>query len=372
MKVGFVVNPVAGMGGKVGLKGTDNVLKEALKRGAEPVSPRRASEFLKTLNDRGALDRVEIWTCPKVMGEDEAKQADVSVNILPMKIREKTTAEDTKAAARLLKEAGVGLIVFVGGDGTARDIYDALQGSINVPVLGVPAGVKMYSGVFAVSPSDAADIVQAFIEGEAETAALEVMDADEDAIRSDTFSVRLYGYLETPFLPMRIQGSKQLSSETVEEKESQLAIARFIIEEMHPEDTYILGPGTTIKAIAELLGVEKTLLGVDIYQKGKVVLDVNEKEILEGVKDWEKTWVILSPIGRQGILLGRGNQQISPKIVKNVGRSRIMVAATKNKLQSIEGNVFRVDTGDAEADSLLKGYLRVVTDYREWRLVEVK
>ncbi|MDH7564219.1 MAG: ATP-NAD kinase family protein [Candidatus Bathyarchaeota archaeon] len=372
MKIGFVVNPVAGMGGKVGLKGTDNVLKEAIKRGAKPVSPKRAGKFLKTLKDRAALDHLEIWTCPKAMGEDEAKQAKVAVNILPMRIQEKTTAEDTKIAVKLLKEAKVDLIVFVGGDGTAKDIYDALQGSSAVPVLGVPAGVKMYSGVFAISPSDAVDIVHAFVKGEAETAALEIMDADEDAIRSDTFSIELYGYLETPFLPMRIQGSKQISSATVEERDSQLAIARFIIEEMHPEDTYILGPGTTVKAIAELLGVEKTLLGVDIYRKGKVVLDVNEKKILNRIQDWKRTWIILSPIGRQGILLGRGNQQISPEIVKRVGKDRIIVAATRNKLQSIEGNVFRVDTGDAEADGLLKGYLRVVTDYREWRLVEVK
>jgi predicted polyphosphate/ATP-dependent NAD kinase len=230
----------------------------------------------------------------------------------------------------------------------------------------------MYSGIFAVSPADAVDVVLAFVENQAEIADFEIMDADEKAIRSDTFAVKLHGFLKGPFLPMRIQGSKQVSPETADEKENQTAIAKSIIEEMNPDATYILGPGTTVKRIAELLGVEKTVLGVDIYKKGKVILDVDEKRILEEVDDWRNTWIILSPIGRQGILLGRGNQQISPEIVKRVTKQRIIVAATKSKLQSIDGNALRVDTGNAEVDSMLKGYIKVVTDYREWRLMPVQ
>jgi predicted polyphosphate/ATP-dependent NAD kinase len=184
--------------------------------------------------------------------------------------------------------------------------------------------------------------------------------------------VKLHGFLKGPFVPMRIQGSKQISPETVDEKENQTAIARFIIEEMQPEATYILGPGTTVKRVAEQLGVEKTVLGVDIYRRGKVILDVDERTILEEVEDWQNTWIILSPIGHQGILLGRGNQQISPEITKRVGKQRMIVAATKSKLQSIEGNVLRVDTGNVEADKILKGYIKVVTDYREWRLMQVQ
>jgi predicted polyphosphate/ATP-dependent NAD kinase len=141
---------------------------------------------------------------------------------------------------------------------------------------------------------------------------------------------------------------------------------------MQPEATYILGPGTTVKCVAEMLDVEKTLLGVDIYAKGKVALDMDERGIREQIKDWKNTWIILSPIGHQGILLGRGNQQISPEIVKRVGKQRIMVVATRSKLQSIEGNALRVDTGDAEVDNVLKGYIKVVTDYREWRLMQVQ
>jgi len=372
MRLGFIVNPIAGMGGRVGLKGTDGVLREAIARGAKPIAPERAKEFLQKLRESMRDTEIEVLTCPGIMGEEEVKAAGFPVQILPMKVGKETSAEDTKTAVKLLNSAKVNLIVFVGGDGTAKDIFDAMQGISEVPVLGVPSGVKMYSGIFAVNSSDAVDVVLAFAENHAEVAEFEIMDADEKAIRSDTFAVKLHGFLKGPFVPMRIQGSKQISPETVDEKENQTAIARFIVEETHPGATYILGPGTTVKSIAELLGVKKTVLGVDIYKKGKVILDVNEKTILEEIEDWQKTWIVLSPIGHQGILLGRGNLQISPEIIKNVGKQRIIVAATKSKLQSIEGNVLRVDTGDVEVDNMLKGYIKVVTDYREWRLMPVR
>ena len=375
MKLAFIVNPIAGMGGRVGLKGTDDVLKEAIARGAKPVAPKRAVEFLQRLKENMTemSIRIEILTCPKIMGEREAKKTNLPVQVLPLKIGEETTAEDTKTAVKLMIKANVDLIVFVGGDGTAKDVFDAMHGYREVPVLGVPSGVKMYSGVFAVSPADAVDVVLAFAKDQAEIADFEIMDADETAIRSDSFVVKLHGFLKGPFLSMRIQGSKQVSPETVDEKENQTAIARFIIEEMQPEATYILGPGTTVKRVAELLGVEKTVLGVDIYKKDITIFDVNEKRILGEVEeDWQNTWIILSPIGRQGILLGRGNQQISPEIIKSIGKQRVIVAATKSKLQSIDGGVLRVDTGDVEVDKMLKGYIRVVTDYREWRLMLVQ
>jgi predicted polyphosphate/ATP-dependent NAD kinase len=372
VKLGLIVNPIAGMGGRVGLKGTDGVLKEAIARGANPIAPKRATEFLQKLRESMAETRIELLTSPGIMGEKEAKAANFPFRTLPMKIGEETSAEDTKTAVRQLTEAKVDLIVFVGGDGTAKDVFDAMQGGDEAPVLGVPSGVKMYSGSFAVSPSDAAHVVLAFAENQAEIAEFEVMDADEKAIRSDAFAVKLYGVLKGPFVPARIQGSKQVSPETVDEKENQTAIARFIIEEMQPSATYILGPGTTVKRIAELLGVGKTVLGVDVYKKGKVILDVDEKRILEEAKEWQNAWIILSPIGHQGILLGRGNQQISPEIIKRVGTKRIVVAATKGKLQSIEGNILRVDTGDAEVDAMLRGYIKVVTDYKEWRLLPVR
>jgi predicted polyphosphate/ATP-dependent NAD kinase len=373
MRLGLIVNPIAGMGGKVGLKGTDYVLEEALERGARPVAPARATEFLRKLRENSTEALIDITTCNGVMGEEEAKAATYPVHTLPMKISRKTSAEDTKMAARLLVGTNVDLIVFVGGDGTAKDIFDTLQGCRETPVLGVPSGVKMYSGIFAVNPTDAADIVLSFARREAETTEFEIIDADEKSIRNDSFVLKLHGYLKGPYLPAHIQGSKQVSPETTDEKDNQTAIARFIIEEKPAEARWILGPGTTVKRLAELLNVEKTLLGVDIYKDGRVTLDVDEEGILRQVDDdWENTWIVVSPIGHQGIIFGRGNQQISPEIIKHVEKERIIVMATKNKVQSIEEKTLRVDTGDEEADEMLRGYIKVATDYREWRLMRVQ
>jgi predicted polyphosphate/ATP-dependent NAD kinase len=372
LKIGFIVNPIAGMGGKVGLKGTDEVSKKAAAMGAEPIAPERAVEFLKKLSQLHIKPPIKILTCPCAMGEAEVKSAGLSAEVLEMHLKSETTAEDTKLAVKLMLTSKVDLIVFVGGDGTARDILDAMKGLSETPVLGVPSGVKMYSGIFAVNPLDAAEVVEAFAKETTEIMDFEVIDVDEAAVRSDHFSMRLYGLLKGPFIPMRIQGSKQISPETADEYENQTAIARFVIEEMNPKGTYILGPGTTIKRLADLLGVEKTLLGIDIYKDGTVMKDVNEEKILQEIQGWQNTWIILSPIGRQGVLLGRGNQQISPEIIRRVGKEKIIVGATKSKIRSIEGGTLRVDTGDLKVDALLRGYIKVATDYREWRVMRVQ
>ena len=375
MKIGFIVNPIAGMGGRVGLKGTDGVLEKAIALGAKPVAPKRAKEFLQKLKESNIISKIKIITCPGIMGEEETRETGMDARILPLPRKEKTTAEDTKAATKMLvsEDYGVDLIIFVGGDGTARDILDALkEKESETPVLGVPAGVKMYSGIFAVNPAEAVEVIKAYISGEAEITEFEIMDADETAIRSDRFAIRLYGYLKGPYLPMRIQGTKQVSPETADEKENQRAIAKFVIESMKPNDTYILGPGTTVKTLADMLGIKKTVLGVDLYKNGKVINDVNEKALLENIKDWKSTWIIVSPIGGQGMIFGRGNQQISPEIIKRVGKEHIIVLATKSKIQRIEGGTLRVDTGDPEVDEMLRGYIKVITDYREWRLLPVK
>ncbi len=371
MKMGFLVNPVAGMGGRVGLKGTNNVSDKAFALGAKPVSPLKALEFLRRIRELELTGKIALLTCPGVMGEDEVKSAGLKAEILSMSIGTETSAEDTKLAVRLMIENSIDLLVFVGGDGTARDIFDALDGQGPTVVLGVPSGVKMYSGIFAASVLDAAEVVQAFVAGEAQVMDFEIVDADEAAIRSNRFSTKLYGFLKGPFVPMRLLGSKQISPETLNEHENQMAVARFVVEGIKPKATYILGPGTTIKFVADLLGVEKTLLGVDIYRDKKVIKDVNEQKILREVKDWKNTWIVLSPIGRQGMLLGRGNQEISPEILRRVGKERLIVAATRGKIQGIEGGVLRVDTGSAKVDEMLRGYIKVAIDYREWRLMQV-
>jgi len=373
MKMGFIVNPIAGMGGRVGLKGTDGVLEKAIILGAKPVAPKRARKFLTKLRNLELLAKIKIITCPGLMGEWETREIGIKFEVLPLPMKIKTTADDTKKAVRTLisEKWHTDLIVFVGGDGTARDILDAL-GEKRIPVIGVPAGVKMYSGIFAVNPEEAAEVVKAYVEGGAEITEFEIMDADEEAIRRDRFELRLYGYLRGPYLPMRIQGTKQLSPATLDEKENQRGIAKSIMEEMDHNATYILGPGTTVKTLAEMLGFKKTVLGVDMYVDGKIINDVNERVILENVKDWRKTWIIVSPIGGQGIIFGRGNQQISPEIIKRVGREHIIVLATKDKIQRLKNKALMVDTGDPEVDEMLRGYIKVITDYREWRLIKVR
>ncbi len=375
MLVGLLVNPIAGMGGRVGLKGTDGVVEEAIRRGALPVAPVRASEFLQTLKQRFKRNSdLSLIVCPAQMGEDIARSNDIDYRVVDMTVSDKTTSEDTVNCVQALYSEGVRLLVFVGGDGTARDILDAInKGSMeDLLVLGVPSGVKMYSGIFVVNPPDAAEVVGLVKDGGAGIAEFEIMDADEDAFREDRFVIKLYGYMKGPSVPARFQGAKQASPETVNEREAQEAIARYIIEQMIPEGTYILGPGTTVKTIAELLDIQKTTLGVDVYYKGQVFNDVNETRIIELVKDFTKTWIIVSPIGHQGMLFGRGNQQISPGVIERVGRDHIFVISTPAKLKGIEGETLKVDTGDARVDAILRGYIRVITDYNEIRLIKIE
>ena len=378
MNIGLLVNPIAGMGGRVGLKGTDGVVEEAIKRGATPIAPSRALEFLTALESvmspSKLKEEIRIITCPGKMGEDVAQEAGLKHKVIDIGIENSTDAEDTKDCVLALYEAEVRLLVFVGGDGTARDVLDAVNAYEldDLQVLGVPSGVKMYSGIFVVNPADAAEVVRLVHEGTAQTAEFEIMDADEKAIRKDQFIINVYGYLTGPSVPARFQGAKQASPETSDEQEAQEAIAKYVIEEMDNDGTYILGPGTTVKTVTDKLKVKKTLLGVDVYKQGKIHKDVNEEKILELVDDFGKAWIIVSPIGHQGMLFGRGNQQISPGIIERVGRDHIIVISTPAKLKGIAGEILRVDTGDTKIDDLLRGYIRVVTDYNELRLIKIE
>ncbi|WXG44075.1 MAG: ATP-NAD kinase family protein [Promethearchaeati archaeon SRVP18_Atabeyarchaeia-1] len=403
MRLGFVVNPVAGMGGRVGLKGTDGVAEEAVRRGAKPMSPARAIEFLEALKrDSDGGKRLEFVTCRGSMGEDELEQVGLRIHeilAIPTKRSEagaqKTSGEDTKAAVRSFVAGKVELVVFVGGDGTARDVLDALEevrfsgGSRSTsadeegggsspntpPALGVPSGVKMYSAVFALNPADAAQIVSLYAEGKSQVTDLEVVDIDEYAFRNDELSIRLYGYMKCLYVPSMSQASKELSPDLTDEKDNQEAIAKAITEEMDPEGLYVLGPGTTIKTLAEALKVKKTTLGVDIYYKGKMVgIDADEKSIVDEIETHggkKNAWIVVSPIGRQGVLFGRGNQQISPAVLKGVNRDHIIVAATRSKVRDLDCGSIKVDTGDKDLDSTFRGYIKVMTDYREWRMVPV-
>lgn len=372
-RIGFLLNPIAGLGGRVGLKGTDGVIAEALRRGALPVAPDRARIFLETLFTLWpAAAKAEWVTCPAPMGAGVTQAAGLTAEVLPVTLDTPTTARNTQEAVRLFLEHQVDLIVFIGGDGTARDILDALPDPEATLVLGIPAGVKMYSGIFAFSAKAAAGVVADWLRGETQVEDFEVMDADEEAIREDRFAVRLYGYLRGPLVPARMQGGKMVSPTSIDERENQEAVARTVVENMVPSDWYILGPGSTVRTLANELGVAKTLLGVDLYHDGKLLKDVNEERLLKEVTDFLHAWIVVSPIGHQGMLFGRGNQQISPDIIRRIPPEQIIVIATHSKVNSLAERGLHVDTGDSEVDRMLSGYIRVLVDYRTWRMLKVK
>lgn len=373
---GFLINPIAGMGGRVGLKGTDGVVEEAIRRGAKPVAPIRAERFLNKLIEIASSENLcyDLISCRLNMGEDILKKAGFKAGYIDIPKSVTTSAEDTMQAVRRFADMGVSLIIFVGGDGTARDVYKGLKmcGREGIPILGIPSGVKIYSGVFAVTPEDGAYTIAEYLRGRARVMDMEILDIDEKAFREDRIELRLYAYAKTIYIPFYMQSSKQLSPDSVDEYENQMGIAKYIVESMDKEGIYILGPGTTVKRVADLMGIKKTILGVDIYYKGeRVYNDVSEKDILDIINGEENVWIIVTPIGRQGILFGRGNQQISPSVIRRVGRDRIIVLATYRKLRDIKDGVLRVDTQDPEIDEYLKGYIRVIVDYKTWRMVRI-
>jgi len=365
--VGLIVNPIAGMGGAVGLKGTDGkaILERAIILGAKPIAPARAESFLSEL--KSFKGKIRLVVGAGRMGEDEARNCGFACVVLE-KTKKETTAEDTMKFARRIIDAGADLLVFCGGDGTARDVLNIV--GTNLPVLGVPTGVKMHSAVFAVGPRAAARIALEFLWEELPLREAEVMDVDEDAFRKGRVSARLYGYVLTPYEPDLIQGAKMASLMTESEMRNQAAIAIYVIENMKPDVIYIIGPGTTTRAIGDLLDAKKTLLGVDLFCKKKLIAkDVNEKQILEQIKG-KTAQIIVTPIGGQGFIFGRGNQQISSAVIHEVGRDNIVVVAAEGKLRSLKS--LRVDTGDPSLDDELRGCIKVITDYKKEHMMRIE
>jgi predicted polyphosphate/ATP-dependent NAD kinase len=361
-KVGLIVNPIAGMGGRVGLKGTDGaeILTKAILVGATPEAPRRAIKALERLT--GLEDDLQFFTYPGEMGENELTPSGFELTVLGSVTAGRTTAEDTDRAAREMRAAGVELLLFVGGDGTARDIYNAIGDQI--PVLGIPAGVKMHSAVFGTTPRNAGELARRFLQGKAGgIREAEVMDIDEDAFRDQRLSARLYGYLRTPFERRLVQSVK--AGRTGEEDTALRAIALDVVSNMEADCAYIIGPGTTTREIMEVLNLENTLLGVDLVSnKSLVANDVNEGQLLELIEG-KPARIVVTIIGGQGYLFGRGNQQISDRVIERVGRDNIIVIATKAKLFALDGEPMLVDTGNERVNEMLRGYVNVTTGVKE-------
>jgi len=365
MKVGFLVNPIAGMGGSVGLKGTDGVevYRKAVNLGAKPIAPEKAKHFLAHLKSLVKDIDFQFYTAPKKMGEYECNE--VKINYITVgEVGEETTSEDTKKVCKIFLDLDVDLIVFVGGDGTARDVAKVV--GQQKPILGVPSGVKVYSSVFAVNVKAAAETVYRFASKRLPLRDAEVVDIDEEAFRKDQLSIKLYSYAKVPYEPMFIQATKAPTIVDEDERENQYAIAKYVVENIDPNTLYILGPGTTVKAVAEILGVDKTLLGVDIlFGKKLIAKDVNEQKIIETLEKYKSypVKVIVSPLGAQGFVFGRGNQQISPKVLSRISKEDLIILSTKYKLSMTP--TLRIDTGNSEIDEKFKGYVKVIADYNE-------
>jgi predicted polyphosphate/ATP-dependent NAD kinase len=352
--IGLIVNPVAGMGGRVGLKGTDgpDLLERALERGAVPVAADRAGRALARLHGRCA--DVRLVAAPGRMGAVLAEAYGFDTDVLPGGGSEVTTAEDTRLAAAELERRRVDLIVFAGGDGTARDIH-AVVGD-RVPILGVPTGVKMHSGVFATTPENAGDVVGAFV-GSRSRGPLREADVVDSETAADAISTRLYGAARVPDDRLRVQAVKSRGAPPDEAALD--AVCAAIATSMDPCRIYLLGPGTTMRRVARQLGLEKTLLGVDAVQAGRLLgSDLAERDLLELVAD-EPVTVVIGVVGGQGAILGRGNQQLSPAVLRHVGIENVEIVAGLRKLLALEPPLLRVDTGDPELDRALCGYRRV-------------
>ena len=362
MYVGVVMNPIAGMGGRVGLKGTDGKVEEARARGAEPRAPERAKRAMERLAE--VAPDATVSTVAEPMGERAVREA----GFRPERVVDPfggdgagsppdTTADHTRRAVAALNDAGVDLVMFVGGDGTATDVAAALEGS-ETPMLGVPAGVKVYSSVFAVSPEDAAEVAASF----SRTERREVMDIDEDAYREGEVTPTLRGVAHVPVAD-DLQSSKQTASGTVE------SLAAGVADDIREHDgdgsTYVLGPGSTVGAIKAELGFEPSPIGVDVWRDGAVVVaDATESEILAALGD--ENVIVVSPIGGQGFVFGRGNPQLSPAVIREC---EVTVVASRAKLDDVRA--LRVDTDDPALDEELAGWVRVRVGRFETRMMKI-
>lgn len=367
-RIGLIVNPIAGLGGRVGLKGSDgeDIQRRAVELGAIPNAENRAIETLKCLLPMKT--DLDILTYPGSMGEMAVRQAGFSPVVLGQIADDYTTAEDTKRAVKDFLKQDLSLLLFVGGDGTARDIYDA--GGVDIPALGIPAGVKIHSGVYAIHPRAAGELATAYLDGKTELNLTEVMDLDEEEFRQGHVSPKLYGFLRVPYLQRYIQGAKAASPKLL--SSAIKGISDDISERMAPGDMYIFGPGSTTHGICKYLGFEKNLLGVDVYLDGRVLAsDANESILLELLVDHPAAEIIVTPIGGQGSIFGRGNQQISPAVIRGVGEKHLHIVSTAEKLQALKGLPLWVDTGDSILDEELCGYYPVITGYKEYVMYKV-
>lgn len=366
MKVGLIVNPLAGIGGPAGLKGSDadTTVAIAKSRGVTSKISQRLDPVLQVLADSS----IHCITAAGSLGGDWCKAKNLQHELVGIEVPDVTSADHTRTAARAITEHSPDLLVFVGGDGTARDVLDAVGDSQTV--LGVPAGVKMHSGVFANNPSAAAEVIRQMSLGELVTVGLaEVRDIDEEAFKQGVVKAAYYGEM---WVPEALRYIQQVKSGGVEvEALAVNEIVAEVVSQLDDQTTYIVGSGSTTAAVMEHLAVPNTLLGVDVIRNGELVLaDAYESQLFELVQK-EHCKVLLTVIGGQGHLLGRGNQQLSARVIKAIGKDNLMVIATKTKLESLPDGIV-VDSGDSDLDQELCGFIRVITGFEDAVLCPVR
>ncbi len=359
LKFGFLVNPVAGVGGAVALKGSDgaDVQQQALARGGKPRGLDRSRRALLAA-ERAADVRWLTWA--DAMGAEALSAVGLPCEVVGAAEGEPTAA-DTQEAALALKAAGVDLLVFAGGDGTARDLLQVLDQSL--PVLGIPAGVKMHSGVFATTPERAGALIDALVEGGlVSLVARQVRDLDESAISEGAIRPRYFGELMVPEPGGYLQHTKErgVESEPLAVNEIAAEVVERLSEEVLP---VVLGPGSTLNAIKQALGFEGSLLGFDVWQDGAIVArDVDSAWLDTKVP---KARLILSFSRGQGFLIGRGNQQLGPGFLRRIGRQSLWVVGTRTKLKSLDGRPLLMDTDDPALDQAWSGLIEIITGYED-------
>ena len=375
MRIGIVVNPDAGLGGRLGFKGSDGRAKEARDAGAvDRAGPRmqqcisKFKELLaSSLNRMGVSPSIVAWSGR--MGGDwldgfEFEQRKESPK--------ESTAQDTSKLVHDLLEAEVDVILYAGGDGTTRDIVNALDGS-ETPLIGVPGGVKMHSGCFATTPKASAEVLLAFLQGDLMVAITEVMDLDEETYQKGEWKVRMYGEAWTPSSPRFMQGAKE-QVERASESDTIEGLANHIgnLIDDNPELMVIWGSGGTLRRMGEHLNVELTLLGIDIQHNGTIHSDLNEQQLLQHLVGYEgPRLLLLSPMGGQGFLIGRGNLQLSPDVLRAIGFESILGVATPSKLLGLSS--VRIDTGEPLLDEEYqqRRFVKLLQGYRTTRVIRI-
>ncbi|GGA90537.1 ATP-NAD kinase [Neiella marina] len=370
LTIGFILNPFAGIGGSVALKGSDgeDTVKQALAKGAVPLAEKRVSQALKLLQPYAKA--IE-FICPAgAMGHDCLVAMGFDANVI-FQPQQPSVASDTHGFIMALNDYGqqqpIDLLLFAGGDGTARDICAYVSDS--TPVLGIPAGCKIHSGVYAVTPIAAGRMVEHMVNGELlSLVEANVMDIDESAFRDGVVRAKRYGEMTIPDDLRYVQSVKSGGKESDE-----LVLADIAAEvvDLIDDSRAIVGSGSTVAAVMELLQLDNTLLGVDVVAEQELVAaDQTAAELIKHAQtalgNDQLCKLVVTVIGGQGHIFGRGNQQLSPQLIRLIGIDNIIVVATKSKLQSLQGRPLIADTGDSELDQQLSGYIRVVTGYRDY------